>query len=574
MNRIRMISISIVVILATIYSIANVGQVTAQGEAPPNLPGWTQGSGIHFELPDSPYLPVTLDSSFPVTLTLSSVPKVVDLTIIASPAAGSAEFTLSGFAANTLYYRYADNGLDPVTFTTDSSGSFTYTQDLSEGHHVWFQETPSTYQLYDNATGGDCETFGSWNSLTKTCTMIQNISQSIFIHADGITVDGNGRSIASDTFSAIYSYSCSNVTIKNLTVSGSPYGFYFYYGNNITVTNNTVSTSFGIETNTNSNVSVTNNTVSTDSRGISISNTSKFTVTDNTITSLGEGIRLWNADNGMIRSNTISNTSHGVFISGYAGHQDSWYNNNHDYHSFNEASTNNTVYQNNFVNNYTPIYLVNLGFTNSWDNRPSQIYYGSTTFYPNVNVSSVFNLATPDGGNYYSQFDASAEGCNNMNNDSFCDSAYIGSGGAVDNLPWTTQNGWATPPDTAAPTASPTQLPAANGADWNNSDVTVDWNWSDEADGSGIDIANCTTSSVSSGEGNPVTLNATCKDLAGNEGIASYPVMIDKTLPTVSLVGGPADGRQLLLRLRPSGSDLLGIGCTLRSEWQLHCLKL
>ena len=72
--------------------------------------------------------------------------------------------------------------------------------------------------------------------------------------------------------------------------------------------------------------------------------------------------------------------------------------------------------------------------------------------------------------------------------------------------------------------------------------MTVDWNWSDEAGGSGIDNANCTTSNISSGEGNPITLNATCKDLAGNEGNASYAVMVDKTLPTVSLVDGPADG--------------------------------
>lgn len=91
----------------------------------------------------------------------------------------------------------------------------------------------------------------------------------------------------------------------------------------------------------------------------------------------------------------------------------------------------------------------------------------------------------------------------------------------------------ATPPDTSAPTASPSQAPIANGAGWNNSDVTVTWNWADEAGGSGIDNASCTTSSVSTGEG-AVTLNATCKDLAGNTGNASYTVQVDKTAPTIS----------------------------------------
>lgn len=90
-----------------------------------------------------------------------------------------------------------------------------------------------------------------------------------------------------------------------------------------------------------------------------------------------------------------------------------------------------------------------------------------------------------------------------------------------------------TPPDTTAPTASPSQSPVANDVGWNNSDVTITWNWADEAGGSGIDSGNCTTSSGSSGEG-ASTLNATCKDLAGNTGNASYLVKVDKTAPKIS----------------------------------------
>jgi hypothetical protein len=84
--------------------------------------------------------------------------------------------------------------------------------------------------------------------------------------------------------------------------------------------------------------------------------------------------------------------------------------------------------------------------------------------------------------------------------------------------------------DTSAPTASPTQSPAANALGWNNTDVTVTWTWSDETGGSGINNAACTTSSTSTGEGE-LTVTATCKDLAGNEGSASHTVMVDQTLP-------------------------------------------
>ncbi len=105
--------------------------------------------------------------------------------------------------------------------------------------------------------------------------------------------------------------------------------------------------------------------------------------------------------------------------------------------------------------------------------------------------------------------------------------------------------------DSTPPTASPTQAPAANGAGWNNSDVTVAWNWADETDGSGINSANCTPSSVSSAEGNPVTLTATCNDLAGNLGTSSYDVKVDKTAPTVS-VSGVTNGGQYVFGAAPT----------------------
>jgi hypothetical protein len=85
--------------------------------------------------------------------------------------------------------------------------------------------------------------------------------------------------------------------------------------------------------------------------------------------------------------------------------------------------------------------------------------------------------------------------------------------------------------DTAAPTDSPVVSPAANGAGWNNSDVTVDWNWSDG--GSGVDPANCAQSSVSSGEGT-ITLTSTCADLAGNSASDSVTVQVDETAPALS----------------------------------------
>lgn len=93
-----------------------------------------------------------------------------------------------------------------------------------------------------------------------------------------------------------------------------------------------------------------------------------------------------------------------------------------------------------------------------------------------------------------------------------------------------------TPLDSTPPTASPTQAPAANDAGWNSGDVAVDWNWADNEGGVGIDPANCTQTSTSSGEGT-IALTATCADLAGNVGTATYTVKVDKTAPTITYSG-------------------------------------
>ena len=490
--------------IATLMIAVALG-IVAPAAAQPELPGETRGTGTYFALPDSPYLPVTLHSSVSVSVTLRSVPEIVSLTIDPDTNAGSAQFTLGGFAANRTYYRYTDNGLNPVTFSTDATGSFTYTQDLTQPHHVWFRDRPSTYNLYDNATGGNCTAFGTWDWPTKTCTMTANVSQSIFIQANGITLDGNGfSSLSSDYYYAVYSFGYSNVTIKNLNVSGSTDGIIVGRGTDITVTNNTVSGGYsGIITWAVRNTSIANNTTTgqyyygiynEDWYGYPFSG--NITIANNTVSYSGYGIRTINyfsLGNKTIIKNTLSNNAYGLW--GY------------DYSS----SAPSVIYNNNFLNNSV-----------------QQI-----DFYPNAaGANTSFNQAAPVGGNYFSNFNTPAQGCNNTSPvDTFCDTAFTFPVGQQDTLPWTTQNGWV---DTFAPTAGPTQSPVANGAGWNNSNVTVTWNWSDNGGGSGIDTANCTTSSTSSGEGSALTLSATCKDLAGNTGNATYTVKVDKTKPTLS----------------------------------------
>ena len=86
--------------------------------------------------------------------------------------------------------------------------------------------------------------------------------------------------------------------------------------------------------------------------------------------------------------------------------------------------------------------------------------------------------------------------------------------------------------DPTPATASPTLSPLPNAAGWHRSDVTVAWNWQDNADGSGLEAASCPASSTSQGEG-ILTLRATCRDRAGNLATAEVTVKVDQTAPTL-----------------------------------------
>ena len=94
--------------------------------------------------------------------------------------------------------------------------------------------------------------------------------------------------------------------------------------------------------------------------------------------------------------------------------------------------------------------------------------------------------------------------------------------------------------DKTPPTANPSQFPVANVNGWNNSDVTVTWNWRDLAPGTGqaagLDPANCPLTLTSSGEGSR-TLNSTCSDLADNRTPQNYTVLVDKIAPVVTVTG-------------------------------------
>jgi parallel beta-helix repeat protein len=307
-----------------------------------------------------------------------------------------------------------------------------------------------------------------------------------------------------DTYYGVYEYYSNNSVIQNSVFSGVAYGGYFQQTSNITISDNTFSA-----------------------------------VAPSYYVNPYYGFYLWDIDSSTVRGNTISGFNNGVYIDGYSASYDYWNYGTHYVGSY-DYSSSATVYQNNFVNVATPIIRPNWGYTYSFDYRPGTDSYGSY-IYDTSNPGTVFNLAAPDGGNYYSQFDESAEGCNNTNSDSFCDSAFIGSGGAVDNLPWTTQDGWATPADTTAPvityTLTPSTADGANG--WYKSNVTLAWSVTDPE--SSVTMTGCVDQNILADQG-ATTYSCSASSAGGSSGPVDVSIKRDATVPTVSLVGGPANG--------------------------------
>jgi hypothetical protein len=94
-----------------------------------------------------------------------------------------------------------------------------------------------------------------------------------------------------------------------------------------------------------------------------------------------------------------------------------------------------------------------------------------------------------------------------------------------------------TPPDTTPPTITGSRAPVANANGWNNTDVTVSFDCTDNVDGSGVDSVTGPTTLTSEGADQSVT--GTCTDNEGNSASATVSgINIDKSAPSIS--GSPA----------------------------------
>ena len=332
------------------------------------IPGTIEGEGNYFEITDSEYLNISLESSEPVKIRAESIPEIIMIGLESVSSAKSTEISLSGLAPSTTYYKYQDDFHNLEIFVSDESGNYTYSQNLIESHFIFIQTRKSTKFIKDDPIGGDCASIGDWDVSSKTCTLNIDINQTIQIDNDNVTLDGSGHTLTGTwQIVGVYLYKRTGVTIKNLNIVESSAGIQVRESNNNTFIGNTLdsNSAYGMLFYPSSN----NNTVT---------------------------------------KNTFSrNRYFGVHVM---------------YSNYNK------IYSNNFIGNYIDPYA-----KTRW-----QLNFGSA-------IGNIAYIDPPTGGNYWDDFDTSSEGCNDANNDNFCDAPHVFSGGQ-DNYPLTKLNGWLEPP--------------------------------------------------------------------------------------------------------------------------------
>ncbi|TSC75925.1 MAG: Uncharacterized protein G01um101430_95 [Parcubacteria group bacterium Gr01-1014_30] len=251
-------------------------------------------TGTFFEVKESEYLQVKLESSEAVSLTLKALPGMIILdTEVAPLGATSAVFKLYGLEPNKTYYKYQDSYKNEAVFVSDENGSYSWLQDLVEPHHVWFQEIKSTAFI------------------TEDTVLTEDLTESVEISASNVTLDCAGHRITgSGTGFGIYLNNKVGVTIKNCEVSSFSIGIESYQSSEVTFENNDLfSNAVGLHALSDRRDKILNNHVSgnTESGMLLASNVLDSQVSDNLIQSNGSvGLHLSGQGN-IVERNTISN---------------------------------------------------------------------------------------------------------------------------------------------------------------------------------------------------------------------------------------------------------------------------
>lgn len=404
------------------------------------------------------------------------------------------------------------------------------------------------YTITDDATGGDCSTIGTWDSASRTCTLTSDISESIVIASNYVTLDGNGNSILGPnnnpgedknaSGSGISLNAKTNVVIKNVIVKEFTRGItvadsvnnqiinnsfinnwnsqiFISNSNNNIISGNIVTgqqNNYGIFDNGNNN-QILSNTLSLNEVGISTQNSDSVIISNNIVQDSSNGGIVGGADS-TINGNTVTNSVNGIVIE-WATDVSNINNNNI---SNNEiglmlGGTNLVAFENNISDNELGLLLM----------KHNTVFHNnliSNTVEANMNQGYIAELRPSSNsfGNYWSDY---SPNCTDSNFDNLCDEPYPfrETLKVSDENIWTVQDGWLTTINVPAATT-------VNAVDM--SGINHIYSVSANHDGSSMSV----TCDMASGSLFPIGVNEVL--CTANNGIKStFTVTVEPPLPII-----------------------------------------
>jgi len=425
--------------------------LSAAGLFGPTAPGSVEGSGTLFEVTDSDYLNVKLSSAAPIGLYMISHGGAIEILTESEDTPTTVNLILSGLEPLKTYYRYLDGYDNLEMVTSDSSGSYALTMDLSTPHRLVFKEEPSTLFLSDvewtdsdgivhnagwsNSDGLDVTYIegvqpgvATWDPTIRTASLVDNLSETVVILSDDLTLDGNGFAIDGGgvypTFEGIEMRYRWNVTIRNLRITGTSYAMYIYGGGRHKILDNHLHNNFyGVYFQWGASSSVVENNVIENQWGaISFNYVANAHVMRNNFVTgcdVATHILIYSGSNTFERNTYAENQTAFQIYGDSSTFNENVIQDNMTgvlFMETNHDASNNSFYNNNFINNITHVLA--------------------------AGTNNTFNLPLPEGGNFWNDWTSP-----DNDGDGIVDIPYAiadrnGTTGAQDDLPWATRDGW------------------------------------------------------------------------------------------------------------------------------------
>ena len=269
--------------------------------------------------------------------------------------------------------------------SVESDNNFIRNITASNNHYGIYLDSTSNNTLTNNTMSGNTYNFGVYGrNLTH---YLHNIDKTNLV--DGKTVyywvNRQNQQIPDDAgFVGIIN--CTNITVRDLTLTNNNYGVLLAFSNNSRIENVTVSSNHdGVYLLSSSSNTITNSSIASnnwDGSGIYLSSSSNNTISNSIVSNnRGVGIYLSSSSNNTIMNNTASKNAGGIrlFYSSNNTLTDNAANSNYEYGVLMEYSSNNTISNNSASNN-------------EW--------FGNCLFYSSNNTLMNNNATNNDNGIY------------------------------------------------------------------------------------------------------------------------------------------------------------------------------